>query len=210
MRRVFLGLIVSIFVFGLAGWLGFTLYGEQSISNKEVATRSVSQAKVITPKSVEVEREIVTGQSATTSAPPPAEDTPPEPKLLSYYGWEARDLGDQAQACFSFSERLPKNQDVELKSYVEISPKTPFSLAVRNSDICVLGLDFAKEYTISLLPGLTALDGAELQARRDVVVTFGDKPAFIDFVGEGIILPKTKQGKLGINTMNVEAVDMTL
>ncbi len=208
MRRIWLGFLAFVFIFGLAGWFGYKLYPGDNSSGYKV-TNNTQPAKVIsptpvTPETIPADRtEAAPAQNATSTEP----DTSP---ILSYLGWEARDLGDQSQACFGFSEQLPQGNEVALKSYVEITPKTPFSLAVRDSDLCVLGLDYAKEYNVALLPGLEAQSGAELQTRRDVEVTFGDKPPFISFAGEGIILPKTKQGALGIKSMNVEAVDLTL
>ncbi|WP_418152881.1 alpha-2-macroglobulin [Litorimonas sp. RW-G-Af-16] len=204
MRKFFLGLLGFIGVFGLAGWLGYTLYSGSYDAPRRSANKVTDSAP---PSAVEDLRITPTPRNTRDAAAPTETQSDP---VLSYSGWEARDLGDQSQACFTFSSRLQPGAEVDLKSYVEITPKTPFSLAISDSDLCVLGLDYAKEYNVALLPGLKAVNGTKLQIRRDVEVTFGNKPAFIGFTGEGIILPRTDRSALGITSMNVDAMDLTL
>ncbi len=53
------------------------------------------------------------------------------------------------------------------------------------------------------LKGLPAKDGETLDANADTNFTNGDKPPYVGFAGQGVILPREDSDGVGIETVNV-------
>ena len=104
------------------------------------------------------------------------------------------------QACLEFNEGFDAARESEIKPFIRVTPKVPFSINASAASICVLGLDYGKTYEIGVLKGLTADNKSELTRNQKVTVTFEDKPAFVGFAGDGIILPETKGARLVLKT----------
>jgi uncharacterized protein YfaS (alpha-2-macroglobulin family) len=110
--------------------------------------------------------------------------------------------GSQPLACIRLTRPLDPRKTYA--DYVLISPEaegTP-AVSVRGDELCVGGLGFA-ERRITLLKGLPAKSGETLPANADVDFTFGDKPPYVGFVGDGVILPREESDGVGIETINV-------
>ena len=75
-------------------------------------------------------------------------------------------------------------------------------MSVRNDELCVAGVGFEGR-EVTLLHGLQAASGAVLE--QDAVVEFsqGEKPAFVGFSGDGVILPREDSDGVGLETVNV-------
>ena len=88
--------------------------------------------------------------------------------------------------------------------YVLISPDlghTP-AVSVRGDSLCVGGVGFT-DRRITLLKGLPAKDGETLADNADANFANGDKPPFVGFEGQGVILPREDSDGVGIITLNV-------
>jgi len=140
----------------------------------------------------------------------PAFDTEGSAEILSYLGLNATTEDGSPKVCLRFSSRLDADRVIEDKAFVRVAPDTPFSLQVDGRSLCVLGLDETTEQTVTILPGLAALNGVELSQQIVETVTFDPKPAMVGFIGDGIILPRTDNAVLGLKAMNAAAVDLTL
>jgi uncharacterized protein YfaS (alpha-2-macroglobulin family) len=91
---------------------------------------------------------------------------------------------------------------------VNPDPGRPPAVSVSGAELCVAGLGFA-ERRVTLLKGLPAADGTSvLAANADVDFTFGEKPPFVGFVGDGVILPRSESDGLGIETINVSKLQV--
>ncbi len=121
---------------------------------------------------------------------------------------ETSDLSPQA--CLQFSADLDASGNVNYADYIRLSPETKPSVSVNGTSLCLGGLGFDKDYRAEIRAGLPALDGTVLENGSTVTIAFGDKPAFVGFAGEGVILPRLEADGLGIETVNVEKVKMTV
>ncbi|WP_427450744.1 alpha-2-macroglobulin family protein [Litorimonas sp. WD9-15] len=193
----------GILLFLLAGCIGYYLFPASSSS-------SLIQADKRHPLAV------VETQVEASPEPITIEDEPTEPAIelaqpvLRYIGWQTVDTNGTSEACLEFDKSFSAAQETDLKSYFRLDPVTPFSLRATAERICVLGLDYGQTYQVEVLEGLTADDGTILPRDRRVSVSFEDKPSFVGFAGDGIILPETKGARLTLKTVNVEKLDLTL
>ncbi|MCG9916459.1 MAG: alpha-2-macroglobulin family protein [Phenylobacterium sp.] len=108
----------------------------------------------------------------------------------------------QPRACIEMSR--PLDPQVAYADYVLVSPdlgETP-AIAVDGAELCVAGLGFT-ERRVTLLKGLPGRGGETLQANADIDFTFGEKPPFVGFAGDGVILPREESDGVGIETVNV-------
>lgn len=106
------------------------------------------------------------------------------------------------RACIELSRAL--NPERSYGDFVQVAPELPTkpAVSVRGSEICVAGLGFS-DRRVTLLKGLPAADDSVLAQNADVDFTFGDKPPYVGFAGDGVILPRSESDGLGIETVNV-------
>jgi len=88
--------------------------------------------------------------------------------------------------------------------FVLVSPDLGHApaVSVRGDELCVAGLGLMA-HRITLLKGLPARTGETLAANADVDFTFGEKPPYVGFAGQGVILPREESDGVGIETLNV-------
>lgn len=142
---------------------------------------------------------------------PRAADAPrrgvPMPEGFAVWRTRIDTSGAQPQACVEMSR--PLDPEASYGDYVLVSPdlgETP-AIAVEGSELCVAGLGF-NDRRITLLKGLPARGGETLAANADVDFTFGEKPPFVGFAGDGVILPREESDGVGIETVNVSRLEI--
>ena len=118
--------------------------------------------------------------------------------------------GDVAKACVQFNAPLDDTGDTVYADYVRIEPATPIAVSVDGVSLCLSGLEFNKEYRATLRRGLPNASGDTLIGPERVTIAFGDKPAFIGFAGEGVILPRLDADGVGILSVNVEKIKVSV
>ena len=126
------------------------------------------------------------------------------PKPTGFAVWRQRiDTGAVSpSACVQMSKPLDPGKTYS--DFVLVSPDlghTP-AVTVRNDELCVAGLGLA-DHRVTLLKGLPARSGEVLTANADVDFTFGEKPPYVGFAGQGVILPREESDGVGIETLNV-------
>ncbi|MEL7488408.1 MAG: MG2 domain-containing protein, partial [Pseudomonadota bacterium] len=114
------------------------------------------------------------------------------------------------RACLQFSDPLDATGETNYGDYVRLTPAVKPAITVAGSSLCLAGLEFDKDYAVELRPGLPAADGEALERGDRVAVAFGDKPAFVGFAGDGVILPRLEADGLGIETVNVEKLEISV
>lgn len=137
-------------------------------------------------------------------APRPTERTPEVADRFALLRTETDTDGDRPTLCMVFSEPLRPRTDYEPFVAIERS----VALSVRGGRLCINGLNYGDEATLTLRKGLPSRSGAELEADEDVVLSFADRPPVVRFAGNGIILPRTGGDGLAVTTVNVDAVDV--
>ncbi|MEP3655162.1 MAG: alpha-2-macroglobulin [Litorimonas sp.] len=201
--------LIGISFFILAGVLGYHLFPSTTSSKVYDNSESpvLTNIRVDTPvTAVREPKEDATGSETVDAGD--AKLTTPEP--LRYVSLQTQDSSGDMQACMEFNSSFDEAKESALKPFVRISPETPFSIDARGPRLCLLGLDYGRSYEVEILKGLTADTGQTLSRTEMLTVTFEDKPSFVGFAGDGIILPETKGARLTLKTVNVDKLSLKL
>ncbi len=126
------------------------------------------------------------------------------PKPEGFAVWRSRidSSGAEPMACVQMSKPLDASK--AYADYVLISPDLGRQPAVRVKDdeLCIGGVGFT-DHRVTLLKGLPGKNGETLAANADVDFTFGEKPPYVGFAGDGVILPREESDGVALETMNV-------
>ncbi|MEJ0022594.1 MAG: hypothetical protein WDN76_03540 [Alphaproteobacteria bacterium] len=109
----------------------------------------------------------------------------------------------QPKACLEFSKDLSTDPQIRYADYVAIEPAASFATEVVGNQLCLAGLPYETDRTLTVREGLPSKDGQKTTRDETATLTFGDRPAFIGFAGNGVILPRAEADGLGIETVNV-------
>jgi uncharacterized protein YfaS (alpha-2-macroglobulin family) len=117
-------------------------------------------------------------------------------------------LEDAASPTLCLHFTAPLDPSVSYEPYVRIVEK----VAVRpeGERLCIEGLRYGQTARLTLRAGLPAADGESLPADEQLSLSFSDRPAVVRFAGDGFILPRSDARGLGILTVNVDEVDVTV
>ncbi|MDP3174656.1 MAG: alpha-2-macroglobulin [Phenylobacterium sp.] len=126
------------------------------------------------------------------------------PKPEGFAVWRSRIDTAQAQPLACVELTRPLDPAKPYADFVLVSPDLGAqpAVSVKGAELCVAGLGFT-DRRITLLKGLPGRGGETLAANADVDFTFGEKPPFVGFAGEGVILPREQSDGIGIETVNV-------
>ncbi|MEM6414820.1 MAG: alpha-2-macroglobulin [Pseudomonadota bacterium] len=114
------------------------------------------------------------------------------------------------KACLQFTKPLITDGSVNYGDFVRMTPNEKPAVSVNGSSLCLSGLAFNKEYQARLRKGLPSRDGETLDQATTVTIAFGDKPAYIGFSGDGVILPRFEADGLGLQTVNVDEIEISI
>ncbi|MBO9710349.1 MAG: alpha-2-macroglobulin family protein [Caulobacter sp.] len=152
------------------------------------------------------EAEAPKGQAWSLFGKPRAAGAPRRgvPKPEGFAVWQTRidSSGAEPLACIRMSKALDPSKSYG--DFVLLSPDIGRQPAVRVKDdeLCLGGIGFT-DHRVTLLKGLPAKGGETLGANADVDFTFGEKPPYVGFAGDGVILPREESDGVAIETMNV-------
>ena len=128
-----------------------------------------------------------------------------QPETAFEYVRYAPDLSDTSpEACLFFSEPLDTQTDYSI--YAPLTGDRQAAYRIEGQKLCLSGLSFASQYTLTLREGLPALSGAVLTREEEVQISFEDRPPYVGFSGSGVILPREDADGLAIETVNIESV----
>ena len=133
---------------------------------------------------------------------------PVSPREFEFVRYAIDVSQDLPRACLSFSTTLDPQKDY--RPYVAVSPQTQIALSVEGANLCVGGLTFGEEREVTVRSGLPALDGRTLAYDETIPVEFSDRPAFVGFKGDGVILPRVEADGVALETVNVEKVKVAI
>lgn len=113
-------------------------------------------------------------------------------------------------ACIEMTQPLDPGK--VYADYVLVSPDLGGTPAVsvnqkNRAELCIGGLGLT-ERRVTLLKGLPGAGGQTLAANADVDFTFGEKPPYVGFAGDGVILPREDADGVGIETVNVSRLNI--
>ena len=119
--------------------------------------------------------------------------------------------GQQPEACLRFSARLDPRIEVGYADYIAITPALQPAVRVAGTDLCLGGLAFGTDYTLTLRQGLpaAAVAGAEplrLGKTIRLPVSLADRAPLVAISGDGYLLPRQTARGIAIETVNVDSV----
>ena len=117
---------------------------------------------------------------------------------------------DTPKACLQFSHELNDSGDVNYGDFVRVTPADGAAIEVDGTSLCLAGLQFDKDYRVRLRAGMPSAKGERLARAEEITVAFGDKPSYAGFAGDGVILPRLEADGIGIETVNVEKVEISV
>jgi uncharacterized protein YfaS (alpha-2-macroglobulin family) len=142
------------------------------------------------------------------------EDAPraaqPKSKTFAFDRLILDTAGDAPRACLQFTRELDASGKTNYADYVRMTPALKPAVSVAGSSLCLSGIEFDKEYKARVRAGTPSKSGEKLKRQVEVTIAFGDKPAYVGFVGEGVILPRLEADGLGIETVNVEKLNISV
>ncbi|MDR2214522.1 MAG: alpha-2-macroglobulin family protein [Nevskiaceae bacterium] len=144
-------------------------------------------------------------EAPTRRATLPAEA---EPAQFAFVRYELDVSQALPRACLSFSTTLDPQRDYT--PYVTVEPATPIALSVEGATLCIGGLTFAQQRQLTLRSGLPSLDNQLLARDETIVLDAEDRPAYVGFKGDGVILPRVEADGLALETVNVDKVHITV
>lgn len=118
--------------------------------------------------------------------------------------------GEVPQACFGFTQKLDVSGSTNYADYIKFKPSAKVVAEPMGKVVCFSGLDFDKDYQATLREGLPSARRGELEKSDTVTVSFGDKPAYVGFAGNGVILPRMEADGIGFETVNVSKLKVTV
>ncbi|EGF92161.1 alpha-2-macroglobulin family protein [Asticcacaulis biprosthecium C19] len=113
--------------------------------------------------------------------------------------------GASPKACIQFSKPLDPSKPYG--DYVVVSPALPSApaVSVKDDTLCVAGIGF-NDRRVTLLKGLPGKGMDSLKANKDVDFAFGEKPPYVGFAGNGVILPREESDGVAVETVNVSSL----
>ncbi|HFB54443.1 MAG TPA: hypothetical protein ENJ46_00845, partial [Hellea balneolensis] len=201
MKRASLFTFVILSLFVVTWWIGYSGVLTGSF-NKPSVTAHVQNARVDQP----------------TSSTSESISTPTLQRLtqvtndsgLHYEGWRFDQSADQPKVCVEFDKKLDTTQALTLKDYVRVEPSIQLSADVIDSSLCLIGFRYGSDYELTLLEGLPGADKQKLAADKIIDISFGKRPPFVAFAGNGVILPRIGAQGLGIETVNIDILNVEI
>jgi uncharacterized protein YfaS (alpha-2-macroglobulin family) len=98
-----------------------------------------------------------------------------------------------------------------LREHLRVAPDTDVSISAHGATATVNG-PFAPggSYTLRIGKGLTAEDGALLEADVEEALRVPNLPPSVDFADSGMFLPRQGRGLVGVEHVNADSVDLTV
>ncbi|MFO1082651.1 MAG: alpha-2-macroglobulin [Reyranellaceae bacterium] len=152
--------------------------------------------------------------AAPTATPVQASPAPVQPAAapvepFAYRRFTIDSSRPEAEVCFAFNRSLTTG-DVRFSDYLRITPEVKSAVRAVDDKLCVGGLAYGQDYTVRLLAGLPAGNGATLADEQTVTVSLGARPAVVTLPGKGFILPRGAAAGLPITTINVSKVGIAV
>lgn len=118
--------------------------------------------------------------------------------------------GDAPRACLEFSQDLVGDGSVRYADYLTIAPAARAETTVSGKLLCLSGLPFDPDRQVTVRAGLPGAGGEALARDESFTLSFGERPTFVGFAGQGTILPRSEADGLGIETVNVSNLKISV
>jgi alpha-2-macroglobulin len=117
--------------------------------------------------------------------------------------------GASPRACVQFSDPLIA-RGTDYTPYVTVDGQPPKSMEVKDSQLCIEGLDYGKRYTIALREGLPSSVDEPLAAKTDIQVYVRDRSPTVRFTGDHFVLPSSARHGIPLVSVNTDRANLKL
>jgi uncharacterized protein YfaS (alpha-2-macroglobulin family) len=152
-----------------------------------------------------------TSTQTTQPAPTPAVQPAPAPvEAFAYRRSSVDSSRPEGEACLAFNKPLSTSDTVKYADYVRITPEVKSALRAVEDRLCIGGLSYGQDYSITLLQGLPSSDGGKLTEEQKVDITLGARPAVVRLPSKGFILPRGTAAGLPVSTVNISKLGISV
>jgi len=207
-----------------AGVLGYTIGNEKPPLDRPAAPPTISAPAPAPAPAQPPQQQAAPKPPAPPAATPPSPTpapapqqaaprppaTPPAPPPFGYTRTTITADRGAPEACLHFSQALDDTGRVKYADFVAIEPETKAAITITRERLCIGGLSYGVDYTVTVKAGLPAANGNKILAEDKVDVAFGERPPVVSFAGKGHILPRQSTAGLPVTTVNVSKVNIAL
>ncbi|OJW21748.1 MAG: hypothetical protein BGO51_18345 [Rhodospirillales bacterium 69-11] len=118
---------------------------------------------------------------------------------------------DPARACLTFTVPPTRRDDFHPQDWVRLDPPVPTAGVTREGDqICISGLPAGATTRVTLRAGLPGEGGLSLAKDTTLSIAMADKHPRVDFDTRLFLLPRDQTPAVGMTTVNLSAVKLTI
>ncbi|PIE73796.1 MAG: hypothetical protein CSA20_01440 [Deltaproteobacteria bacterium] len=117
--------------------------------------------------------------------------------------------GKRPSLCLRFNDRFPRKTNFNYGDYIQVSPPIEAEFTAKGDRLCIEGAAYATNYNISVLKGLRARDRI-LEKNQVFSIQTGHREPRIWFTANAYVLPKSSVRGIGLHSMNVDQVRLSL
>ncbi|MES1156853.1 MAG: alpha-2-macroglobulin [Alphaproteobacteria bacterium] len=145
------------------------------------------------------------GQQAARSASAPRAGVPAV-QGMAFVRLRTQMDGANPRACLEFSKPLSTDPSIHYRDYLTLDPDAQVQTDISGNLLCLSGLSFDPDHQVTIKTGLPAQNGERTTYDEHFTLTFGDRPAYVGFAGNGVILPRSEADGLAIESVNVSKI----
>jgi len=118
--------------------------------------------------------------------------------------------GATPSVCFSFARPLKSEQPLPLDDYIRTSTGQKLAGSIQGNNLCLNGLSYGDEMTVTLRRGLTAMNGAILAQASERAILIADRDPGARFNATKWIAPINGDETVAIHTINLDKAVLKL
>ncbi|MDP1724226.1 MAG: alpha-2-macroglobulin [Alphaproteobacteria bacterium] len=133
------------------------------------------------------------------------------PPKFAAYEIDKPDNQGVASACFKLTHPLPKNRGIDYGQFVSVEPALQdFRVSGRQSNLCIDGFIYGKDYNVILKPGIQSVNKLILEKEQKFAIYIDHRKPRLSFREKGYILPSSGPQILPLNTINAKEAFLEL
>jgi uncharacterized protein YfaS (alpha-2-macroglobulin family)/uncharacterized protein YecT (DUF1311 family) len=114
-----------------------------------------------------------------------------------------------SEACIAFDHALSDSQPLDLRSYIDLSPRRDYSARIMDGKLCLFGLPHSQTTKVTLRAGLKGVYDYALARDLSENIVMGARKPEIVLGTNSYVLPKSDTPVIPITTVNQDSVNLT-
>ena len=174
--------VLSLFL--LTWWVGYSVIGNIDWSAKKTAqvenrAASVQDAQTGTETNRRQPRRAARAETSVENA---------DDRVFANQGWQIDSTnGTVPKACLNFTAKMNAEDNLKVIDYIRTEPEAKLTAEITGNRLCLTGFDYSQDYSLTILKGLKSADHGALKEDKTLEISFGDRPPFVAFAGNGVI-----------------------